>query len=570
VPPARPTFPAAQRLVFALGGGLLLLAALLFAARDAVDVAAYLGRAATSTAVFGLVFALAWHFETSTRRSYGALQRIPIAVWAVVVALAAAAAEHLVFDGMPHTSDEAAYQFQARALAQGRLGFPPPTEFDFFNFVHLSDAGGIWHGIMNPGWPALLAPAMKLGVPQWLNPLLAASTLGLLFGALRRSIGDAAARLCAIGIALSPFFVFQAATAMSHTSNLFVFALFLYAWERQRRGDTPTAAALGWAAIAGFALALGATIRPLDTAIAAAPFGVWQLAEALRERRGFSNLLVTGLLASVGVAALLGYNDALTGDPWVFPQEIHFERLHPNQRFGFGFGPMMGTVAHGPEWPGYFPSDIPRVTGHRLLVGFEDVHGAPALLIAALLAFARPRRDGPWATALLASAIGVVLVYAGHFYHGIAYGSRHYALALPGVVAALAIPAARAAEDGGRSARFARAAVLATAACALGVATPRLVDEYSADYREASGAIREASERAQLHHALVFVHADRWGWKSAFPLNDYPLELNEVLYARDLGERNRVLRERYPDRVAYLARFGADGLAHLRQLPRLR
>ena len=210
----------------------------------------------------------------------------------------------------------------------------------------------------------------------------------------------------------------------------------------------------------------------------------------------------------MGVVALLAYNAALTGSALVFPQEIHFDRLHPGQRFGFGFGADMGTVSHGPEWPGYYPSDAPRVTSQRLLVWLEDVHGLPFALLAGLLAFARPRRDGPWATALFASAVAVVLVYLGHFYHGIAYGSRHYTLALPGVLVVLAIPAARALEAGGGAARLARSACIALPLYALLFATPPLVRTYSQDYREASGAIRVAVEQARLstHDRLARRH----------------------------------------------------------------
>lgn len=554
-----------RRAAALLAGTAAIALALLVFAREPIDVAAYVRRAAFSTLVFWLLFGLGWYFERGAQRACEGILRVPIWVWAALVFVAAVVAESQVFDAIPHTSDEAAYQFQARALAQGRLGFEPPAGLEFFNFVHLSGAGGVWHGIMNPGWPALLAPAVKLGVPQLMNPLLAAATLLLLYGALRRTeLGETAARLCTLGLACSPMFVFLAATAMSHTANLFVFALFLYAWARQRSGPQ-----LGWAVLGGLALAVGATMRPLDTAAAAAPFGLWQLAGALRDRTRLPALLATGAAASTGIVALLAYNAALTGSALVFPQEIHFERLHPGQQFGFGFGAEMGTVVHGPEWPGYYPSDAPRVTSHRLLVWLEDLHGLPLVLLAGLLAFARPRRDGPWSSALFASAAGLVLVYLGHFYHGVAYGARHYTLALPGTLAVLAIPAARAIEAGGRAARLGRAACLAVPVYALVFATPPLVREYSDDYRQASGAVREASERGQLHHALVFVHPDRWGWKSAFPLNEYPLERNDVLYARDLGPRNVELRRLFPDRVAYRARFGADGRAHLRELPRL-
>ena len=62
------------------------------------------------------------------------------------------------------------------------------------------------------------------------------------------------------------------------------------------------------------------------------------------------------------------------------------------------------------------------------------------------------------------------------------------------------------------------------------------------------------------------MHPDRWGWKSAFPLNDYPLESNDVLYARDLGPRNAELRRAHPARPAFRARFARDGSVTIRPL----
>jgi len=555
--------PPRRAAVIGVVGALAGIAAMLWLARGVVDTDAYLQRAGTGTLIFAGLFGLALRFEGPTRRTFDALVRAPVAVWAALVVAACVSAEAWVFDGVPHTSDEAAYQFQARALSTGRLGFPPPPELAFFDFIHLTDAGGLWHGTMNPGWPALMAPAMRLGVPQLTNPILAGATLLLMYGALRRSaLGELAARLTACGLALSPFFVFLGATTMAHTSNLFLFALFLYAFARLQETERPS-----WAALAGLALAIGATVRPLDTAVAAAPFGLWMAVRAARDPSARTSLLFTGGVAALGVATLLAYNAALTGSPLVFPQEIHFERLVPGQRFGFGFGPDMGTSSHGPEWPGYFPSDAPRVTSHRLLVWLEDLYGLPLILLAALIAFARPRSGGAWPMALFASAASVVLVYLGHFYHGIAYGSRHYAMALPGVVALLALAAARAIDKGDTRARLARAACVSTAAYSLLFATPPLVREYSSNYRSASGAIREAVERRSLDAALVFVHPQHWGWKSAFPLNDYPLERNAVLFAKDRGHENERLRRLFPDRTPYRIRIGTDGRAYLSPFP---
>ena len=110
--------------------------------------------------------------------------------------------------------------------------------------------------------------------------------------------------------------------------------------------------------------------------------------------------------------------------------------------------------------------------------------------------------------------------------------------------------------------------MVALLAFAVLVGAPATVETYSGRYRQASGVLRELAREHHLHHALVFVANDQWGWKSGFPLNDYPLEDNDVLFARDLGARNAELEAAFPDRPSFLAVIRRDGSAVLRERPR--
>ncbi len=552
-----------ERALFA--GALVVFAAMALLAHGAEGALRHLASAIASTLAFAGLWLAALRLPEGARLVRGVVEA-PCWIPALVAAVLALLAQQLVLGDVPHVSDEVAYQFQARAYAQGRLGFDPPAHLRFFEFIHTTIDGGVWHGIMNPGWPLLLAPGFALGVPWLVGPVLAGAALPLLHGFLRRAgAGRPVAGLAIWSLALSPFAAFMAGTYMAHTAGLFLLSAFLWGWIRVWRE-----AEWAGAAVAGLALALGLAVRPVDAAAAALPFGLALALRALRRPRWLPTLLAIGLLGSTGALGTFAYNRALTGDPLVFPQTRYFEQRFPGQGFGLGFGPQMGSKVHGPEWPGYSPSDAPRVTSHRLVQWLRDVWGLP-WLTAVLIGWALLRRGDPLPLQLLpAAALALLAIYLAHFYHGIAFGSRHYFLALPAAALMLGAALAQGLFSDAASRRRAGAAAVALAAHGIFFATPPLVLEYGDGYRMASSSLREAVEDAELEDALVFVAGDHWGWKSGFPLNEHPIGRGTVVYAQDLGDENAILRAAYPDRSAWRAtRRGDDSVVLEPLAPRL-
>lgn len=536
-----------------LGGTLALAAGELAAAERAA-------RAVLAALAFAGLWLVALRFDAPLAALGTRAARVPVVALAGACALLAWGVHHLVLGAIPHVSDEVAYLFQAEALAQGRLGFPPPPDWEAFGFLHTRVQDGLWHGIMSPGWPALLAPGVALGLPGLVNPLFAGLSVVALHRYLLRSGASAElARLAALALAASPFLVVLAGSSMAHAAALALFLGFALAWRRAL--DARSLLAAGGA---GLALGVGILVRPVDALVTALPFGAvmaWR-ALAVPRLRGAAALLAAGGLLGVGLT--LAYNAAVTGDPWVFAQTRYFEEHTPGQRFGLGFGDDMGTRVHGPEWPGYHPRDVPRVTGHRLAVALEDVHGLALLTAAALVYALRRRAAAPGLRELLAAAGLLVAAYAAHFYHGIAYGARHYFLALPALAVATAWPLARGLARGGEPARRARAALAAGLATLVLVVAPLRVAEYAGAYRGASPALREAVREAGLARALVLVDPAHWAWKSAFPLNRHPLARSDVLFARDRGpEAAAALVARYPERRVWRARLGPHGRVEL-------
>ncbi|MBW2243284.1 MAG: hypothetical protein JRH01_14955 [Deltaproteobacteria bacterium] len=551
-----------QREWLALAGAALLLGGMALLALGPREGLRQLVSAGIGTAAFmGLWLATLRLPEVA--RLVRAAASTPSWVPAVVAASAALLAQQAVLGNVPHISDEVAYQFQARAYAQGQLGFVPPAHFAFFEFIHTTVSGGLWYGIMNPGWPLMLAPAYALGVPFLVNPLLAGATLPLFHGfLLRAGAGRLAAGLSVWALALSPFVLFMAGTYMAHTAGLFLFALFLWGWIRVWR-DADWLGAFS----AGGALALGLAVRPVDAAAVALPFGLALAVRAIRHPRWLPTLLAIGLVGSTGALGTLAYNRAVTGDPLVFPQTQYFEERFPGQSFGLGFGPEMGSKVHGPEWPGYAPSDAPRVTSQRSVEWLRNLWGLP-WLTAALILWGLGIRGASLPQWLLgASALSLLAIFLAHFYHGIAYGSRHYFLAVPAAALMLggALSQGLAADSATR--RRTGAAVLGVVLYMITFATPPLVIEYGDAYRMASSSLRRAVADAELDQALVFVASEQWGWKSGFPLNEYPLGRAPVLYAQDRGEENATLRAAYPERRAWLATRHGDDSVSLDALP---
>ena len=531
----------------ALVAGLVLALLLPVLSRQNVDVPEYVLNLAASTFAALAAVVLAARFGGITAGVSSLLLGARPALVALALLTISAVAATFVLGNIPHVSDEVAYQFQARTLALGHLTQPPPLIAESFVFTHTLVDGDHWYGIMNPGWPLILAAGELIQTPWLVNPVVGALSVIVFHRAFRAGgIGEMESRIGALLIALTPFIWFMNGSLMAHPVNLLLFGLFCWAWARMLETGN-LLPALG----AGLAMGLNLMVRPIDAVAVALPFGILALFRIRRQPRLIFPLLFAGLVASSGVVGTLLYNQALTGDPFSMPMTKYFFLRNPAEQFGLGFGPEMGTSIHGPEFPGYYPSDAVRVTAYRLAQFAIDLYGLP-LLVLALPWTAFRRRWSSWQVTFFGTILSLVVVYIFHFYHGIAYGSRHYYLAIPAFALLLANPMARALESQEPTDRR-RVQVLLTALVfhVLVFALPPLVREYSATYRGSSPAVRDAVRRQGLTNALVFVADGNWAWKSAFPLNQYPLGKGAVVFARDRGADNQQVQREFPGRTIY-------------------
>jgi hypothetical protein len=222
--------------------------------------------------------------------------------------------------------DESAMLFQAKTFRTGNLSVPAPPESEGlyraeFHFIQHVIYRGRWLSEYQPGWPAIIALAMTLGVQTLLNPALALLYLILVYKLAREVLGVDTAVLATLVLATAPAFLYLASGFLTHIPcGLFVLGAFYCAW-RARQPDSPVRFLAGVVVC----LACAATIRQYTALLAGLIIGPLAISGAWPSRKRM--LVLAGSVMICG-AALAGwnfyYNQTLMGDPMRVPYSLNF------------------------------------------------------------------------------------------------------------------------------------------------------------------------------------------------------------------------------------------------------
>jgi hypothetical protein len=552
--------------------------------------------------LFLLALALAWimsrpriaHLAQSIADRLGALwRRIPAQLWridrwdtlALLVAGASFAATLTValvqFHGEPHILDASAYYFQAKIFASGRLSAAPPDDLAAFQGPFMLAGAGRWFAQYAPGTSALLALGMLAGAPWIIEPLL--GTLAL-WGVYRlgKLLYNAPTGLLALVLgALSGFYIYIAATYLSHAVALFfaVYCLLFFARFDKFGRNVDLALAVTCAC----ALFLTRELSGLVIGGATAAFVLVTNRRALMGewRRWLSGALLATLALVVTINVYILYNALQTGDPLTAPRAV----FNPADRYGFGEG--IGFYGQHTLAAGMVVLD-------QLLTSLlTTLYGWPFYLTLALLpcAYLMRRRVTRWDVFFGAMIVLLLALQVGYFYHGIYLGPRYLYEALPFLLLLTARGATGLAAASGLAARWAWAAIhlaltkrTATVAGRLAVAgmlialiacntlyyLPRQVT-LRANY---SGLpIWEPVDVGAIYafqqpRALV-VTDDRAIYSYVlFPLND-PNLTDQTIYAFAATSDDRAaLQAEFPERTIYVLRVGPNGTVQFIPQPR--
>lgn len=289
------------------------------------------------------------------------LSRRRFRLFALGLSIAAALVVFLVAsEAFPYHStnhDEGVYLQQAAMLLDGKLYLRPPVEGAMrpWFFVDAESPvgparavpavdGDVVYSKYSPVPAGMFALGLALGVPRLSLALVGAGIVALT-ACVTSEVFDRRRGVVAAALVLaSPLFVVDTATFLPYAPTTLLNLAFAWAYLRANRPASTRRHARRWALGAGLAIGAAFFARPFTALLFALPFVVhaaWTLAVAHKGEAFTATLVRQGLVAVgglVGVAAALGYNWALTGDPLVFP----YLAFAPRDGLGFGRRAILG------------------------------------------------------------------------------------------------------------------------------------------------------------------------------------------------------------------------------------
>ena len=237
----------------------------------------------------------------------------------------------LVLQQYPNSADEYAYLFQAQTLARGRLWTPLPPLEHFFSFKWIVEKDSKWVSMYPPGWPALLMLGSLLGLPAWVvNPILGSASIAMLILFATRLEGPVIGLVAALTLAATPFFIFNAASYVSHVPVSLAALLFAYFGAR----FLASAKAID-ALLMGGAIGVIGLTRYYSSILFFGSFLLFLLCTRPRKQLGVFLWIFLG--AAPFFAVLLLYNHTITGHAlqtvmqWGYPQyhyDLQFPSIH--------------------------------------------------------------------------------------------------------------------------------------------------------------------------------------------------------------------------------------------------
>jgi hypothetical protein len=342
-----------------------------------------------------------------------------IALLLSVLAVAASAlVTGQVYNAMPHLEDEIAYVWQARLAAEGKLTLPSPAHADSFLVPFVIDHNGVRFGKYPPGWPAMLSLGVRAGLRDWVNPLLAGLAVWLIYRLGQKIFGETVGLLAAGLTVVSPFFLINTGSLLSHPWGLVLATAFALFWLDVFWDKQGNSSRWRWLMVVTMAMVLGMLVlsRPYTAVGLVLPFAVHGLYLLIRGSWAVRRqLLVFALLVLALSGLLFVWQYAVTGDPLQNPYTLWWS--YDVLGFGPGHGVLEGGHTLHQGWVN---------TKFSLRAGYSDLFGwglfSWIFLPFGLLALKRNWRG--WLVAAIFPSL--VLIYVAYWVGSWLFGPRYY------------------------------------------------------------------------------------------------------------------------------------------------
>src|SRR5713101_3238125 len=433
----------------------------------------------------------------------------------------------------PNSADEYSYLFGAQTFLAGRLWNPLPPEPQFFAFLHILWLNGKWVTMYTPGWPLLLALAGYFRLPYWLVcPVIGLVFLMVMLVLGKRQGGHLGAVLTILIIALSPFFVFNAASYFNMLPS--ATAAVLFGWAALEFLDRPSPLN---AILTGVCLGALGFIRIYDVTILFLAFAIGLLSVGKRRHYTLAPLIALGGLPFV--AALLAYDRAITGSAFLLPEIWG----NPGTELGFILIDRGLTFLDEIFMALWSIVDFGRWT-------------SPIFLFGSLAALTLKIRKHQWIFLDLIFPINVVAYLLVEGIGGNRYGPRYYFIGYPFLVLTLVSILVPLLKDTTRL-----RTVIFVSSLILGHVTTCVFSIVSfADlYRNMVNERRDVYDQVQtqhIHNAVVVIRTVGGRYMRMTPMdltrNGISIGDQDVIYSLDIPDHMTELRQLFPTRKFYI------------------
>lgn len=345
---------------------------------------------------------------------------------------------HFYLRGGPRIIDATAYWLQAHVFASGSYTFAAPGPLHAFGgrFLVVTPSGEL-SVLFPPGFAAVLAFGVRLGVPMLVNPVLGALCALLTYALGRAWWDERIGRLAGVLSALCAALRYHSADTMSHVWCACLVLTLLLAVTAP--GSPPKR---GWTMplVAGLCAGWLFATRPLTGLV----FGGLGLVAGLvvRPRQGAHLWRTVGAYAlgcAPGLCLWFTYQWVTTGSMFISTQSVYYARSDwPSDCFGLGFGANVGCrFEHGDFLARYQPHgyglrEALAVCGRRLWSHLRDVANLPWLPLVSVVTLGGFTRSRPvavtWTLWVAHIAAYALFYYDGNYPGG---GARLYAELLP-------------------------------------------------------------------------------------------------------------------------------------------
>lgn len=451
----------------------------------------------------------------------------------IALALVAYALNQKVFYAFHNSADEFSCYFLAECFRLKKWWMEQPDLWEFFKTVHVGNRDGKWFSVYPPGWPALYALGLQWGVQDWLNPVMAALSLLNFYAIGKRIYGKAASMVGITLLFFAPFFTFTSGTYFSHGTCLLMISIFGRAFINWFDAQDEKKRTL-WAVVGATAIGWGLLTRYLTSfafmvpLLGYASWMAWKKEPQLRR-----SLWIWGSIIALFFLLVFSHNYIVTGKPFEAPN--HYDKRW--ERLGFR-------------------DDYTILDGLRYLIAryFTLMDWVPSIWMVLFFAGLSSQPTDPRYGRFF--RIAFFYCPAAYFFYyswgGNQFGPRYYFEGFPFLTLILADTLVRSWNAGGVRRKMIFSLMLISLINS-GAVYSRQIKFFEESSRQRN-ELYAFSSKTLTQPSIVFIHGylgDKLVMGEEDAIRNHPLLNGRILYAHDLGERNKELMSRYPDRVYY-------------------